>query len=304
MTVDANLQEAFEEVALDVRQRALHINGDAPDLTGLDTTFTEHLMGAVNEVYALALAASGGAINLDGLTDVTITSPSTGHILRFNGTVWVNVSPGTYFDPAGSAAAAQAASQPLDPDLTAIAAVATQAYGRSLLALTNSAGLTAELDDASASTPGVVELATTGEATTGADTVRAVTPAGLKAAIDAAVNALVASAPGTLDTLNEIAEALGDDPNFAASMTTALAGKQPLDASLSSIAGLTVIADRFLYSTGADTFALGTITAAGRALLDDASAADQLTTLGALPAATFGPTNTDYVAVYRAIRDA
>lgn len=36
---------------------------------------------------------------------------------------------------------------------------------------------------------------------------------------------IVASAPGTLDTLNELAAALGDDPNFAATMTAALAGK-------------------------------------------------------------------------------
>lgn len=37
------------------------------------------------------------------------------------------------FDPLGAAAAAQAASQPLDPDLTAIAGLVTQAFGRSLL---------------------------------------------------------------------------------------------------------------------------------------------------------------------------
>lgn len=38
---------------------------------------------------------------------------------------------------------------------------------------------------------------------------------------------LIAAAPGALDTLNEIAAALGDDANFAATMTTALAGKVP-----------------------------------------------------------------------------
>lgn len=39
---------------------------------------------------------------------------------------------------------------------------------------------------------------------------------------------LVNAAPGTLDTLNELAVALGNDPNFAASMATALAAKAPL----------------------------------------------------------------------------
>jgi hypothetical protein len=40
--------------------------------------------------------------------------------------------------------------------------------------------------------------------------------------IDTSIAALVDSAPGTLDTLNEIAAALGDDPNFATTITTAL----------------------------------------------------------------------------------
>lgn len=41
----------------------------------------------------------------------------------------------------------------------------------------------------------------------------------------AAVAALVDSSPGALDTLNELAAALGDDANFASTMTTSLAGK-------------------------------------------------------------------------------
>ncbi|HDR9156151.1 TPA: hypothetical protein QDB05_002635 [Burkholderia vietnamiensis] len=45
----------------------------------------------------------------------------------------------------------------------------------------------------------------------------------------AAIDALVASAPGALDTLKELADALGDDPNFATTMTNALALKAALD---------------------------------------------------------------------------
>lgn len=74
---------------------------------------------------------------------------------------------------------------------------------------------------ASSTARGIVELATDAEALTGSDTTRAVTPANLQAKIDA----LVAAAPGTLDTLNEIAAALGDDPNFAATITAALGTK-------------------------------------------------------------------------------
>lgn len=47
------------------------------------------------------------------------------------------------------------------------------------------------------------------------------------AAIAAAIAALVNSSPAALDTLKELADALGDDANFAATMTTALAGKVP-----------------------------------------------------------------------------
>lgn len=46
--------------------------------------------------------------------------------------------------------------------------------------------------------------------------------------VSAAISALIASAPATLDTLNELAAALGDDPNFATTMMNALAGKEAL----------------------------------------------------------------------------
>lgn len=49
------------------------------------------------------------------------------------------VEAATAFDAAGAAAAAQAASQPLDGDLTAIAALTTTSYGRALLALADAA---------------------------------------------------------------------------------------------------------------------------------------------------------------------
>jgi phage-related tail fiber protein len=52
------------------------------------------------------------------------------------------------------------------------------------------------------------------------------TPAGAQAKIDAAITALIAASPAALDTLNELAAALGDDPNFATTMTNALTGKE------------------------------------------------------------------------------
>ena len=55
---------------------------------------------------------------------------------------------------------------------------------------------------------------------------------------------------------------------------------QAYDAALASIAGLTVASGEFIYAIASDTYATTTITAAGRAILDDASASDQRTTLG------------------------
>lgn len=74
---------------------------------------------------------------------------------------------------------------------------------------------------------GKVELATNAETITGTDTVRATHPAGVKAAIQAAIAALVNAAPAALDTLNELATALGNDASFATTVTTALAAKAP-----------------------------------------------------------------------------
>ncbi|HFQ8100863.1 TPA: hypothetical protein ACHS94_002166, partial [Citrobacter freundii] len=60
--------------------------------------------------------------------------------------------------------------------------------------------------------------------------------------VKAALAALVASSPEALDTLNELAAALGNDPNFATTMTNALAGKQPLDNTLTALSGKSVSA--------------------------------------------------------------
>ncbi|MDZ9613167.1 tail fiber protein [Escherichia coli] len=89
--------------------------------------------------------------------------------------------------------------------------------------------------------------------------------------VRAAISALVGSSPEALDTLNELAEALGNDPNFATTMTNALAGKQPLDATLTALAGLPTGANKLPYFTGKDTVAQTDLTPVGRDILAKSS---------------------------------
>ncbi|HFS3427527.1 TPA: tail fiber protein [Escherichia coli] len=96
----------------------------------------------------------------------------------------------------------------------------------------------------------------------------------------AAIAALVDSSPDALNTLNELAAALGNDPNFATTMTNALAGKQPKDATLTALAGLATSADKFPYFTGNDVASLATLTKVGRDILAKSTVAAVIEYLG------------------------
>ncbi|EEZ4418824.1 phage tail protein [Escherichia coli] len=96
----------------------------------------------------------------------------------------------------------------------------------------------------------------------------------------AAIAALVDSSPDALNTLNELAAALGNDPDFATTMTNALAGKQPKDATLTALAGLATAADRFPYFTGNDVASLATLTKVGRDILAKSTVAAVIEYLG------------------------
>ena len=68
---------------------------------------------------------------------------------------------------------------------------------------------------------------------TGNNTTRIATTAFVQAAITALIN----GAPATLDTLKEIAAAINNDPKFSTTINNALAGKQPLDETLTHLSG-------------------------------------------------------------------
>jgi hypothetical protein len=73
---------------------------------------------------------------------------------------------------------------------------------------------------------------------------------------DAAAAAVVDAAPSTLDTLNELAAALGDDPNFATTVTNSIAAKAPL-ASPSFTGTLSYSGDLVSSTSGTSNFRAG-----------------------------------------------
>ena len=108
--------------------------------------------------------------------------------------------------------------------------------------------------------------------------------AGLTSAADKGIQFTGAGTAATYD-LTAAGKALLDDADNTAQRTTlGLAigtNVQAYDAGLASISGLTTAANKMIYTTALDTYAVADLTAAGLALLDDADAAAQLTTLGA-----------------------
>jgi hypothetical protein len=103
--------------------------------------------------------------------------------------------------------------QPLDDTLTGLAALLVASANKMIYSTGSNTFSLADL------TPFARTLLDDSDAATARGTL------GIDAVINAAIAALVNSSPAALDTLNELAAALGNDANFATTMTTALAGK-------------------------------------------------------------------------------
>lgn len=107
----------------------------------------------------------------------------------------------------------------------------------SLVAAVNEVKSTADAAGGGSSTPdatetvaGKAELATLAEVATGTDTTRIVTPAGVRQErLALKTEILGAGVPAALDTLDELSAALGDDANFASTVTTGLGNRVRTD---------------------------------------------------------------------------
>ncbi|WP_181063728.1 hypothetical protein [Nocardia nova] len=212
------------------------VNGTTGSLAALSTTDKSNLVAAINEV--LAAVGSGGTIDADSISDATVVGKA---VLR---------------------AADQLAAR------NAIGA------GTSNLAIGTTSS-TAKAGDYQPTAANISDATTIGRAlltaasaTAGRSTLSVYSTAEADAAIAAAVANLVNSAPGTLDTLKELADALGDDPNFATTINTALGNRVRVDTNAQGLTGT--------------------------------QQANARTNIGAAAASDIGDTSTDFVAVFEA----
>lgn len=106
MSLLSNLQTFITDVGTQFKAVKTAITGSSTSLSlaGLTTTDKDSLVDAINEVKAAV--GAGSPTTLDDLTDVTITSPASGHILRRDGTDWKNVVGTDYFQASDAELAA------------------------------------------------------------------------------------------------------------------------------------------------------------------------------------------------------
>lgn len=125
----------------------------------MDAAVTNAKLANMNEaLFKMRAVGTGNGPPIDGTpaqakTALAITASDV------SGLGTAATQPSSAFDPFGAAAAVQAASQPLDADLTAIAALATTAYGRALLTLADAAAFTNVANTATQALKGLMSAA-------------------------------------------------------------------------------------------------------------------------------------------------
>lgn len=261
LSLQSRISDLITAIGTDIKQHRTWITGSASgDLTGLDTTVKTDLVSAVNELHGeIGAGAPDASETVKGIAELaTLAEVATG------------TDTSRIVTPAGVRQEVGDRTTLATTVKTSLVAAVNEIHGE----------LGTGVPDASETVKGIAEIATLAEVAAGTDSTRIVTAAGVRQERTALKEEILgAGVPAALDTLDELAAALGDDANFASTVTTALSNKQPLDADLTAIAALASAANKVPYATGSGTWALADLTAAGRALIDDADAAAQRTTL-------------------------
>ncbi len=186
MSLQTNLQDLATRIATECKALRTLMNGNAIDLSALNTTTKVNLVAAINEVLLAAGGVTDLSLGTNNATTLQIVS-STGQNVTISGATALL---------AGLFAGADKSK------LDGIAAGATaNSADATLLARANHTGTqpSSSISD-------------------------------FNTAVNALIQNVVGAAPGALDTLVELAAALGDDANFAATVNTALTNRLRFDA--------------------------------------------------------------------------
>lgn len=210
MTLVGELADLSTRVGTECKSIRTDYNGKIGTLASLTTTDKSTLVAAINEVQAEV--GGGGATNLDetlSATQVVITSDTgTDATIPAADTTNAGVMTKAMFD---KLAAIEAAA-----DVTDAGNVGSSINGASAKTTPVGADLFGLID------------------TEASNALKKITLTNVATFITALI---VDAAPGTLDTLNELAAALGDDPAFATTINTALGNRVRVDTAAQGLNG-------------------------------------------------------------------
>jgi hypothetical protein len=202
---DANGDFAAGEITADI---VGDVTGNADTATALETGRTITLAGDVT-----------GSVSFDGTANVSITATIDG---SFATDAEVATAKGEAIADAATDATTKANAAQSAATTAAATDATTKANAAQSAAISTAAGdATTKADAAQAA---AISTAA-GDATTKADAAQAAAIASSNTYTDTAVSNLVDSAPELLDTLNELAAAIGDNPNYAADLATSVGEK-------------------------------------------------------------------------------
>lgn len=135
MSLQTRIGDLITAIGTDYKQIRTWISGSASgDLTGLTTTAKTSLVAAVNEVNGKTATVPSATETVAGIAELATQAETD-----------AGTDDARIVTPLKHHTNMAAYAQPLDSDLTAIAALSTTAYGRAFLALANQAGLQALL---------------------------------------------------------------------------------------------------------------------------------------------------------------
>lgn len=272
MSLQTRLDDLITAIGTDWKTTKTWLFGSTSgSLSDLDTSDKTSLVAAINEAFA---AVSGG-----GVTNLGATLSATQTVITSDTGTDATI-------PAADTTNAGVMTKAMFDKLTGIEAGAD---------VTDATNVGSSIHGSSAKTTPIGADKVAIIDTAASNVLKTVTFTNLASFV---TSLIVDSAPSTLDTLNELAAALGDDPNFASTMTTALSGKQPLDTDLTAIAALTSAADKIPYATGTGTWSMADFSSTARTLLDDTSVGAMRTTLSVYSQSELGDPDTDLAAAY------